>query len=214
MNGSQRVVEGSGAANVRTLEIRWFFAEDQPGLKSPFDGFTPEQFALESRTDRYLLVPGREDLGIKVRQGRLEVKYRIGRPEGFKAAPGIRGRVECWEKLGFELAPGGVPGALPENFGASWVELHKQRWAASVRLEDGRLNYTPPWKRSPDSVLVEYTKISLEGGARYTFGLEWPDGGSSDLAQALLKEWVLPHGLRQRDSMGYPAFLLHRSGPS
>ncbi len=214
MNFPQQAAERPGAPNLKTREIRWFFAGETPGLKSPFEGLSEDQFALESRTDRYLRVPGREDLGIKIRQGRLEVKYRTRTPEGFEAAPGVRGMLECWEKLGFELSPGGVPGMLPENFEASWVEVHKQRWVTSVRMAEDLWQYTPPWKRGTDSVQLEYTRVGLEGLSWDTFGLEWPYGQPPDLAKAILREWALPHRLEEKDSMGYPAFLLQHPGPS
>ena len=193
--------------NFSTLEIRWFFRENHRRLKSGFGGLSPEQYTLESRVDAYLHLPGREDLGIKVRQGRLEVKYRTSGPDVVEAAPGIQGMLEGWEKLSFELNPYGIPHILPEDFMASWLKVTKERLVTKVRLADGVWHYYPPGESIPGSVQVEYTGIRVRGMQWYTFGIEWLPGNPPDLAQAVVEQWVHPEGLKETDSMGYPAFI-------
>ena len=200
-------MQTSGLPNLKTLEIRWFFREDCHSLRSGFGRLPSEQLTRESRTDNYLRLPGRDDLGIKIRQGRLEIKYRICGPRAVEATPGIRGVQEGWEKLGFELTPDGIPRNLPGDFEAAWVKVAKQRLVTTVHLADGQWHFQPPQQSIPGAVQVEYTRIRLEGMQWYTFGVEWPHGDPPDLALAVVKEWGPPEGLKEGDSMGYPTFI-------
>jgi hypothetical protein len=113
--------DGSGLVPLSTLEVRWFFAgpleasgpgmEDWFRTRPPFGGSgRPRTLVWEPlppawRQDRYLLVPDHDDMGIKWREGRLEIKGReaaLG-PEAF--APGIEGMCERWLKWSYAGAP-------------------------------------------------------------------------------------------------------------
>ncbi|MDM9630278.1 hypothetical protein [Robiginitalea aurantiaca] len=196
----------TGIPNVQTLEIRWFFEEDRPGLKAIFQGLQPEQYAVESRTDTYLLLPGREDLGIKLRQGRLEIKFRSKGSE-TGAISGIHGNIECWEKLGFELGQERMFPHLPEHSEASWISVAKKRWVTMAGVTDGEIHYEPPGSPRAESVQVEYTQLGLEGRQWFTLGFEWPRRQPLSLPEPLLRKWVMPEGFTEEISMGYPAFL-------
>jgi hypothetical protein len=92
-----------------TIEVRWFFqgplsaAPDvepwfmtRPGGDAAPAGWEPAPPAW--REDRYLPVPDADDIGIKWREGRLEIKGRIADLGPCAFAPDIEGRCERWIK--------------------------------------------------------------------------------------------------------------------
>jgi hypothetical protein len=193
--------------NTKTREIRWFFEQDRPGLRAFYEGLSPVQYRRETRVDVYMILPGREDLGIKIRQGRLELKFRTAGPETTIISPGIRGRAETWEKHGFELLPDRIPLALPGDSDASRISVSKDRWVTLVRVADGQLHFEIPGPLNPGSIQMEYTRIRFKGQQWYTLGFEWPEGRPFDLPESFLSKWVLPEGLSEGISRGYPDFL-------
>lgn len=199
-------MERSGNPNVKTREIRWFFQEERPGILALFEGLQPDQVTVETRRDDYLCLPEKEDLGIKIRQGRLEFKYRTQGPQPPENAL-IAGKEECWEKLGFELKQGAIPPVLETHSEAFWVQVTKHRWVTMVRATDGELHFSPPGRPYPESVQVEYTRLGVKGQEWHTSGFEWSSGQPLGLPESFLKRWVVPEGLSEANSMGYPAFL-------
>jgi hypothetical protein len=97
-----------------TLEARWFFPgpleETGQGVEAWFRaraiGGGPAPLAWDPappawRPDRYLLVPGQDDMGIKWREGRLEIKGREAALGAVAFAPGIDGLCERWLKWSY-----------------------------------------------------------------------------------------------------------------
>jgi hypothetical protein len=100
-----------------TLETRWFLsgllAESGSAVEAwlrsrPHSGGSdePALIAWEPaspvwRQDRYLLVPGHDDMGIKWRKGRLQIKGREAALGHRVFAPGIEGMCERWLKWSY-----------------------------------------------------------------------------------------------------------------
>jgi hypothetical protein len=99
-----------------TVEVRWFFEgaleETGRGVEAWFRARAhagsrqPAPIAWEPappawRQDRYLVVPGHDDMGIKWREGRLEIKGREAALGPRVFAPGIEGRCERWIKWSY-----------------------------------------------------------------------------------------------------------------
>ena len=100
-----------------TLEIRWFFSgsleQSGSGVEVWFtsrpryggsDRAAPiawDPAPPAWRQDRYLLVPGSDDMGIKWREGRLEIKGRTSTSGPRVFAPGIAGECEHWLKWSY-----------------------------------------------------------------------------------------------------------------
>ena len=100
-----------------TLEVRWFFpgppAEGASALevwfrsRSPYGGSAaPAAIAWEPappawRRDRYLVIPRQEDMGIKWREGRLEIKGREVALGHRVFAPASEGMCERWIKWSY-----------------------------------------------------------------------------------------------------------------
>lgn len=118
-----------------TAEVRWFYRGPIP--QELLDWFRPDETPAADqppRTDRYLFLPDHDALGIKLRQGRLELKQRQGRPDQAQLHEEVSGLLELWHKWSFPLAelPGDLAAAVADS--ASWLAVEKQRYLRRYQL--------------------------------------------------------------------------------
>lgn len=197
-----------------TAEIKWFdrkaehwmrIYERIPWLESGEDRQPP-------RTDRYLLT-GEEGVGIKIRQGALEVKYRTGPPKLLEVSDRAIGRMEMWVKWSMK---GGVEDAGDDR----WQDIRKERRMKWFGLRGFRLHPVPPGAHPEEGCCIEFTKAIFGNGAIfYSLGYEaFSAAGAPDrnliyaLEQTLSSDTGLPEATLCR---GYPALILEemrRSG--
>jgi hypothetical protein len=88
----------------RSAEVRWFYHHALPlEVKKWFCGLRPcrEEAA---RTDRYFVLHGGNEVGVRVRDGRkLEIKARTKMPQPFSPATGASvGRHDEWAEWSCE----------------------------------------------------------------------------------------------------------------
>ena len=122
----------------RTAELRWFFRSAPP--RPVVDWIEKTSDPLATRTDCYLLLPGTDALGVKVRGGttRLELKLRARPPQPLGLPGGVTGQLEEWQR--WSLPRPGITRlfprmALPKE---QWIEVTKQRLTRARRVESKR----------------------------------------------------------------------------
>lgn len=142
----------SGPFLLPSVEVRWFFQGELPPALDRWIEERADPAASGSRTDRYIRIPGAPHTGIKLREGRIEVKARLGSTPPSAAIPGS---VERWVKWSQPI-PGDPP--RMEGPGVEIVEVAKTRRA---------------W--FDDGLLREVTGVRCEGWGGWTVGLEGPD---------------------------------------
>lgn len=101
-----------------SLEIRWFFdGTPDAEIRAALSSWGSAQH--ETRRDRYLFVGG-DGTGLKLREGRLELKWRL-RSRATSIAS-LAGHVERWHKasMAAEWGLAAAPGP--------WLEVDKRRW--------------------------------------------------------------------------------------
>jgi hypothetical protein len=217
-------------------EVRWFFPgevarfpELQDWIKTakPFvdEGQVAAPAAegrLDDKPDVYLLVPGADDIGIKWREGQLQVKGRMARRGLQRFGSRFYGAVEVWAKWSYQ--GGDIKRAFEGWFGASaatWetVDVRKTRTLRKVRLDSRRKFVEVSKDAYPDRGLgVELTDLEI-GGQRYcSLGFEaFPDDTEmADSFTAVVNAWLddlaKTHAvLAEHQSMGYPEFLNNRT---
>ncbi len=134
-------------------EVRWFFSggiERYPAMRRWVEEFTPIpqetpvlrpewKGRLNDRPDVYLLVPDGSDMGIKWREGQLQIKGLLS-PLGTQLfSGGHQGNVERWIKWSYE-GPS-VERAFGHWFnsasgaGPRLVEVYKTRCLRKVRMD-------------------------------------------------------------------------------
>lgn len=205
-----------------TLEVRWFYPGPPPRRLVDWLARTSRLPAAQPpRQDHYLRLDGQPALGIKLREGNLEVKTRLEDPREVALGPRAVGRVARWRKWSFPLAQGTAPEAgggttslerllVPAP---SWIAVDKARRLAAYRVGGGMEAAIVPLG-VPLTLGCEFELSCVRAG-----GEEWWSvcfeafGQESDLERALraVTAGVLGHGwpvaLDVEFSFGYPAWL-------
>jgi hypothetical protein len=195
-----------------TCEMRWLLEGPLPSQALRWFENAPQPIAPPPREDRYLVLPGVTDMGIKRREGRIEVKGRIGVLGSHAIAPGIVGSAERWCKWTYDAA----------SIAAGWFEgrdaivVGKSRMQMHYLLEPGGVAQASAKRDLPRrGFSLELTRIRLAAGDHWSLGIEAaPDDAAllADLLSVLrdvLQGFPLP--LPPPRSMSYPAWLAERT---
>jgi hypothetical protein len=173
----------------------------------------------KSRTDHYLVFPGSNSVGLKVRDGRkLQVKARVREPEPFSLPGGaVSGRLDSWVKWSHDDRD--VADRLAGlRFGDPlWVSVIKERWLRKFQLDDRQLTEVDADTRHDRGCTIELTRVTLPDSPWWSLAFEsfGPAPLPDDVARTaahFLKH--LPQGLilTERDSMSYPEWLNRIAG--
>jgi hypothetical protein len=154
-----------------TAEVRWFWRRPPP---EPVAAWFEASDPPATRSDRYLLLPGTDALGIKTRGGTagLELKLRSRPGEPIALPSGGSGQREEWQKWSLSRPP--ITRILPR------LGFPKQRWVTVVKE---RRMVTVPC-RDDSGCNVELTALEAEGQSWTTLGFE-ASGPPADLLPAL-----------------------------
>lgn len=210
-----------------TIETRWFFDGDSghhPALRRWFETCAPFPRGADvgaprwtgragGAPDIYLLMPGCADMGIKWREGTLQIKGRVEDLGTRHMGTRHRGRVQRWVKWTYEEVPAAYrslfsPGATHDLATAA---VHKTRALRMISLDA-----VEPVEVTPGAVLqrgvgYEMTDLELDGKRCCTIAFEaFPDDeltgvGFDAVVTGFLDE--SPVALDAGASMSYPEWL-------
>jgi hypothetical protein len=205
-----------------SCELRWFFAEQPPVLPDWYGRrglhFAPEESPMR-RCDHYLHQKGRHDLGIKLREGHVEIKQRIGRIASSRFQDKVAGKITKWQKWSFRLAAtreGGTDEVLAitrDAHSRDWIPVYKERLLIWYEIQDeGRVVLVDMPKWIQEGCTVELTRLHCRDRLWYTFGMEAFSAGRHSRRNLLAAmDAFLAEGLELelslRDAMDYPEFL-------
>jgi hypothetical protein len=159
----------------QSIEIRWFFQGEIP---EPIHGwFHPsgEREPPAVRTDHYLHIPDTDSLGIKLREGRMEVKQRIGEVEVWKLNEQVQGSIEQWQKWSYALNDAALVGKDLGEYPDRWIGVEKQRWLKMFAISDeGEVHPARPGIYLDNGCGWELTNVKIKGvnEAWWTIGFE------------------------------------------
>lgn len=197
-----------------TAEVRWFFDGRVPSRV--YDWFVAATRATdlpETRIDRYLLLPGTNSIGLKLRQQRFEIKLRSHQYGSVKFNENVIGRVERWRKWSFGIGQNGdaVQEILNKDLG--WLDVHKNRHLQRYVVE--RKTKVRPALLGEEILSgceVELTGLEAGGRRWWTFAFE-SFGEEFILLHNLVhsSEGILTNGpnilLKEDYSYGYPQWI-------
>lgn len=197
-----------------TAEMRWFYRGELPGavlrwyLESSGIITEPEQ-----RTDKYLLLPDVSSVGIKLREGSLEIKARSQGLGLLQLEPGISGRLEKWKKWSLVLNDDvSAEDELVQAIGR-WVAVYKSRYLARFDLQsESAIQALAKDKPAPAGCEFELTTIVIENQRWWTIAFE-SFGYEDTLVQNLLRlssellAMVPPAPMTAEVSCSYPRWL-------
>jgi hypothetical protein len=197
-----------------SLEMRWFYSGALP--KSIAQWFGSDSLGgylspPEEREDIYLLVPGCDYLGVKLRGKTLEVKWRQGELGAMQFGNRWEGKAEKWLKwvCADTMAP--VPADILAT--GKWVGVKKKRAQRLYQVSaPGSLMSVPVEAPIPQGCTVELTQLNINNSAWWTLGFE-AFGSESSLTESLqtVATWTSKtyqaQKLNAADSSAYPIWL-------
>ena len=207
----------------QTAEIRWFFEKNLPEVISEwFIGLDGKFEKQEARTDFYLQLENNTSLGIKIREGKFEIKERQSTEGKVLANNNIEGISESWTKWSFESAEDKYP--LNEIVKGNWIEVIKARKLQKYIFDQKGLISGGFDDYRSDGCNVELTKIKSNSSddlkssnesklTWWTLGLE-TYGTTASLERNLqtafdhIFQSKFPGTLSKENSFGYPEWLL------
>ena len=156
-----------------TAEVRWFFEGQVPDEIEQW--FCRSNLALKAapREDHYLLFPAVLGLGLKMREGRLEVKSLIKTLGVRSFTADVAGNVQVWKKEAY-----GEPAVTEfERLRTSaphlWIAVRKDRTLRKSSLEGATIVEVPADRVVlRDGCNAEVTKLTVDGSAYWSFNFE------------------------------------------
>ncbi len=195
----------------KSKEIRWFFEEENEQLWPWFNDQGLEFDSVQSRIDYYHIPSLRADLGIKLREGRIEVKQRFEGPQPGQLSKCCEGFYEEWIKWSFEIEEEDREqnDVLEERQKDHWLKVEKQRLGIKLGLiEKEEIEIFDMGEILEHGCQLEYTRIHLADKSWYTLGLEWFGRPWLELDPEILEGILGNSNLGAEHSKSYPQFLL------
>jgi hypothetical protein len=202
-----------------TAEIRWFFQEPLSAYALTWFCQPGHWLREEPRADHYLLLPSIETVGVKLRQGRLEVKASLGRPRTQRLPFQTVGQAQAWVKWS---SPQSTSSDWIEEITAmheEWVVVEKERWIRRFALEDGEpVEFEASEGFPTEGCNVELSRIRARSAPWWSLAFE--AFGELPETDAILKAVAThflhvhepPLPLKLADSSSYPTWI-QRLGP-
>ena len=180
-----------------TAEIRWFYPGTVPSeVEANFGEGSGAVEDEPSREDHYLSLPSMDGVGIKLREGRIEIKKRTQREGPTYLGEGAAGVLEHWRKWSFPLAESGITSSIATAT-ASWISVEKERLLRTYGLTSEKRVVPCSSEEAPSQGCeMELTDVRVEDRVWWTLAFE-AFGKESCLRENLLL--VIQHVLTSRD---------------
>ncbi len=213
----------SQKAPATTLELRWFFEGSVPAdvdewfSQDPRLGESLSQRDGRERTDLYLVPEGTDAVGVKLRDGRLEIKLRVA-AENFVGVDGdLTGRAEMWKKWEWDYSDSLKEQVFlafaDQELGGLRRQVYKNRRRRKFAVSnDGEVVPKPDTTHVQVGCLLELTKVIA--GEKESWSLAFDAFGGSDGSRGTLRRCVVfvfkdyPGSMPEATaSYSYPSFL-------
>lgn len=199
-----------------SLEVRWFYEGTVPvQVLEWFHAGKPTPVEQPLRVDKYLRLGDTDALGIKLREGRIEIKQRQRQHGVIRFHDRVAGLAEHWLKWSFAPAEAAADWAgilVPTR---SWISVRKERALSRYQIfADGRSAAASVDEYLQQGCHLELTRIQAEDQTWWSLAFE-AFGDEASLRRNLLTvvEQVfaraqVPFPLAATDSYGYPRWLV------
>jgi len=201
-----------------SLELRWFLDGPLPrALESWFREVLPgHMISTPDRRDDVYLHPARAaEFGVKLREGKLEVKWRE-RAAPYSGPHRVQGQMERWLKWTWGGADAPAAEDLVSAYGVPrgpWLTVAKTRWQRKYRWEGEKFAPAPAGDMIELGVAIEIAELRLQGRPYSTVLVECyaPDAPRQEellnAAVDLLWRACPTHLLKPERSYGYPRWI-------
>jgi hypothetical protein len=211
----------AGGIPLASHEVRWFFegrAEDHLNLKKWFESAAAGPPSWKGRDgdqpDVYLQIPGSEDVGIKWREGELQIKGRTAMLGTQVFGRNHYGRVERWVKWSYAKMPDKFRTLFAEPTRLPCISVRKTRALRKLHLDTmlGTAQEVDAKTFVDRGLGCELTNLEVAGKRFCSLGFEaFPDdaamhGAFSTTVSAFL-DGLQNVELSAAKSMSYPTWL-------
>ena len=204
---------------VVTLELRWFFEGAIPDdVRRWFDAVLPGPTVEPARrSDFYLIVPGRDDINLKLRERRLELKWRSRSAPFVSDRVTARGTTELWEKWSWSYArEADVEAGFADGVRGPRVDVGKVRWQRNYEVNrSGELHPMASQDPADRSLAIEVTELAVRGQQAWTLAFDAigpaPDAILAHAVERLLEAVPKAPRLANNRSFGYPRWLMRET---
>ncbi len=198
-----------------TTEVRWFQLGTIP--KAIAQWFQQAELGQHlanptERQDTYLLIPGHEYLGLKLRQGNLEVKLRQAELGIHSFDSAWQGKVEQWVKWSGDASYQSPAGGEQSLAQGTWINVQKARSQRQYEVLPNQSCVAVPLGQSMTTgCTVELTQLTIHNTAWWSLAFE----ATGDRQLKSLKSvvhWLssthYPGTLTANCSYAYPRWLM------
>jgi hypothetical protein len=197
---------------LKSTEIRWFFERKIPINITKILEETRLDIS-ENRTDHYLLVQGCDNIGIKIRNSRLEIKRRRDVQPYYISKLNISGNIERWERWEWNdrTTCNEIEQLIFKDDKSPWIRVDKKRWQKKFNVSDNDLVPVPSQMLYSD-LAMEITELKLDRKSWLTIGFDLftkQDHSFFDLIIETFPVLQLEVDLKKEWSFGYPRWLSH-----
>ena len=182
-----------------------------PPIVEWYESSAPTSETQDTRTDHYLNLAGSENMSVKVREGRLEVKRRNQNVEIAELHPKVTGHLENWRKWSVDL--GNVKWPSSSRPTETWIPVFKSRRLCTYQFLSGRWQPVSLDHAQFDSGCeMELTKLKVGSQVWWTVAFEAFGPADSNRAALLSVSSQIfaelePPDLSTGNSFGYPWWL-------
>jgi hypothetical protein len=192
-----------------TLEVRWFADGAPPTEVTDWIQSLGAQ-AESARTDLYL-VSDDPAMNVKLREGNVQTKHRIGERTPITFADGVEGVQERWVKWSFPTVEQHHDLFNDDPTGL-WVPVHKERLRLEVSPKEQPSLLSHMIEPDPAEAKIELTEVRAQGQRAWTICME-AEGQPAALPGTLQQMGThlfgrgTPPSLSARDSFGYAQWI-------
>jgi hypothetical protein len=196
-----------------TVEVRWFYKGVMPDdIMSKILPKEQELTEQPLRKDHYYCDTSSSMVGIKIREGRIEIKSCSNDYGNVKFNKQIEGRVEHWQKWSFNIEETDLNYRDVLEAASSWIGVTKERKLCRYRICDNRLSILSENEYSEMVCHFELTNIIIRGADWWSLAFEAYGEGSSlfdnlvRTVKHVFSDVDLPL-FKVNDSFSYPKWL-------
>lgn len=197
---------------ITSAEIRWFIqGKIPPFIFDWFIGLNDNYINQPERVDYYLDLKSDDSLGIKLREGRVEIKQQIQNIGNLSPGKNVVGIAEKWRKWSLQLDEANqvLSNNLPDN---EWLAITKNRIIVNYGIEEDKIVTQEEQLTYKNGCITEITSIKFKNENWWSLGLESYGEENRLLDNLILISHLLLSDksnviFTMEESLSYPAWL-------
>ncbi|GAB4317617.1 MAG: hypothetical protein Kow0074_06310 [Candidatus Zixiibacteriota bacterium] len=195
-------------------EMRWFFHGRIPDAVHDWFCRDHEYTQSSPREDQYLKLPDCHTVGVKLREGRFEIKVRRIDPKPIAFSDNVIGLTDAWVKWSSrDLGVDRLIRRTDAWESREWISVRKERWLRWYGVSEIRPSSEPRTTTPGSGCGFELTSLRVNDDHWWTIGLEavgLPEQNGQALqstAAHVFGDRPFPQHLDRNAAFAYPEWL-------